>query len=229
LIETIGLITAIEAADTALKAANVKLLGYENTKGGGRITIKLVGDVGAIKAAVAAGVAAAERIGRIESFLVIPRPHQEIEGLVSYVDRGPARVAVTAVTAEAEPAVIPPEAPVKAKPAVVMPEAPAVPKTKAPASAKTKAEKPKAAAGRAKPARSAPKPKLPAPAAPVETVIPAETPVSPAPIEEVIPAVETESPLPSAVEPESPLPSAVEPESPLPSASEPGSEQPLSS
>ena len=111
LIETIGLITAIEAADTALKAANVKLLGYENTKGGGRITIKLVGDVGAVKAAVAAGVAAAERIGRIESSLVIPRPHQEIEGLVSYVDRGPARVAVTAVTAEAEPAVIPPEAP----------------------------------------------------------------------------------------------------------------------
>lgn len=217
LIETIGLITAIEAADTALKAANVKLLGYENTKGGGRITIKLVGDVGAVKAAVAAGVAAAERIGRIESSLVIPRPHQEIEGLVSYVDRGPARVAVTAVTAEAEPAVIPPEAP--AKPAGVMPEAPAVPKTKAPAPARTKAEKPKAAAERAKPARSAPKPKSAAPAAQVETVIPAETPVSPAPIEEVIAAVETESPLPSTVEPEPPLPGA----------SEPGSEQPLSS
>ena len=180
LIETIGLITAIEAADTALKAANVKLLGYENTKGGGRITIKLVGDVGAVKAAVAAGVAAAERIGRIESSLVIPRPHQEIEGLVSYVDRGPTRVAVTAVTAEAEPAVIPPEAPAKAKPAVVMPEAPAVPKAKAPAPAKAKAEKPKAAAGHAKPARRAPKPKSPAPAAQVETVIPAEPPVAPA-------------------------------------------------
>lgn len=219
LIETIGLITAIEAADTALKAANVKLLGYENTKGGGRITIKLVGDVGAVKAAVAAGVAAAERIGRIESSLVIPRPHQEIEGLVSYVDRGPVRVA--------EPAVIPPEAP--AKPAVVMPESPAVPKTKAPAPAKAKAEKPKAAAGRAKPARSAPKPKLPAPATQVETVIPAEAPVSPAQIEEVIPAVEPESLVPSAVEPESQLPSASEPESQLPSASEPGSEQPLSS
>ena len=219
LIETIGLITAIEAADTALKAANVKLLGYENTKGGGRITIKLVGDVGAVKAAVAAGVAAAERIGRIESFLVIPRPHQEIEGLVSYVDRGPARVAVTAVTKEAELAAIPPEVPAKAKPAVVMPEAPAVPKAKAPAPAKTKAEKPKAAASKAKPARHAPKPKSPSPAAQVETVIPAEIPVAPAPIEEVRPAVELESPLPSASEPESPLPSA----------SEPSSEQTLSS
>lgn len=219
LIETIGLITAIEAADSALKAANVKLLGHENTKGGGRITIKLVGDVGAVKAAVAAGVAAAERIGRIESSLVIPRPHQEIEGLVSYVDRGPAKVTVTAVTAEVELAAIPPEVPAKAKPAVVMPEAPAVPKAKAPVPAKTKAEKPKAAAGKAKPTRPAPKPKLPAPAAEVETVIPAEIPVSPAPIEEVIPAVE----------PESPVLSAVEPEPPLPIASEPGSEQPLSS
>lgn len=219
LIETIGLITAIEAADTALKAANVKLLGYENTKGGGRITIKLVGDVGAVKAAVAAGVAAAERIGRIESSLVIPRPHQEIEGLVSYVDRGPARVAMTAVTAKAEPVVIPLEAPAEAKPAVVMPEAPAVPKTKASAPAKAKAEKPKAAASKAKPARRAPKTKSPAPAAQVETAIPVEPPVSPAPIEEVIPAVE----------PESLMPSAVEPEPPLPSASEPGSEQPLSS
>lgn len=229
LIETIGLITAIEAADTALKAANVKLLGYENTKGGGRITIKLVGDVGAVKAAVAAGVAAAERIGRIESSLVIPRPHQEIEGLVSYVDRGPARVVVTVVTAEAEPAVIPAEASAKAEPAVVAPEAPAMPKTKAPVPAKTKAEKPKTAAGKAKPARRAPKPKSAAPAAPVEIVTPAEPPVSPAPIEEVIPAVEIESPLLSAVEPESPLPSESEPESPLPSESEHGSEQPISS
>jgi ethanolamine utilization protein EutM len=229
LIETIGLITAIEAADTALKAANVKLLGYENTKGGGRITIKLVGDVGAVKAAVAAGVAAAERIGRIESFLVIPRPHQEIEGLVSYVDRGPAKVAVTAVAAEAELAGIPLEEPAKAKTAVVMPEAPAVPKTKAPAPAKSKSDKPKAASGKAKPARRAPKPKAPVPPAQVEIATPAEPPVSPAPIEEVIPAVEPESLVPSAVEPEPPLPGASEPEPALPGASEPGSEQPLSS
>jgi pimeloyl-ACP methyl ester carboxylesterase len=58
LIETIGLVTAIEAADAAVKAACVTLLGYENTKGGGKITVKVVGDVGAVQAAVSAGVAA---------------------------------------------------------------------------------------------------------------------------------------------------------------------------
>lgn len=88
LIEAIGLVTAIEAADAAVKAANVTLLGYENTKGGGKITVKLVGGVGAVKAAVAAGVAAASRIGRIYSYQVIPRPHDEIEALIAQVDRG---------------------------------------------------------------------------------------------------------------------------------------------
>jgi microcompartment protein CcmL/EutN len=132
LIETIGLVTAFEAADAALKAANVKLLGYENTKGGGRITIKFVGDVGAVKAAVAAGVAAALRIGRVESSLVIARPHQAIEGLIGLIDRGPA--------AAGEPLVVPQPAP------------------EAPAPAPAKAAKPKAAAGKAKrPASRRPK------------------------------------------------------------------------
>lgn len=120
LIETIGLVTAFEAADAALKAANVKLLGYENTKGGGRITVKFVGDVGAVKAAVSAGVAAALRIGRIESSLVIPRPHQEIEGLIAQIDRGP--VAVAAPTPAPEPApakVAKPKAAAKPKPAPI--------------------------------------------------------------------------------------------------------------
>jgi ethanolamine utilization protein EutM len=88
LIEAIGLVTAIEAADAAVKSANVTLLGYENTKGGGKITVKLVGGVGAVKAAVAAGVASASRIGRIYSYQVIPRPHDEIEALIAQVDRG---------------------------------------------------------------------------------------------------------------------------------------------
>lgn len=88
LIEAIGLVTAIEAADAAVKAADVTLLGYENTKGGGKITIKLVGGVGAVKAAVAAGVAAASRVGRIYGYQVIPRPHDEIEALIANVDRG---------------------------------------------------------------------------------------------------------------------------------------------
>jgi microcompartment protein CcmL/EutN len=90
LIETIGLSAAIEAADAAAKSANIRLLGYENAKGGGRITIKFVGDVGAVKAAVAAGSAAALRVGRVESCLVIPRPHEEIEALIGQVDRGQA-------------------------------------------------------------------------------------------------------------------------------------------
>ncbi len=88
LIETIGLVSAIEAADAAVKAANVTLLGYENTKGSGKITIKLVGDVGAVKAAVAAGVAAASRIGKVYGQHIIPRPHDEIEALIANVDRG---------------------------------------------------------------------------------------------------------------------------------------------
>jgi ethanolamine utilization protein EutM len=88
LIETIGLVSAIEAADAAVKAANVTLLGYENTKGSGKITIKLVGGVGAVNAAVAAGVAAASRIGKVYGCHVIPRPHDEIEALIANVDRG---------------------------------------------------------------------------------------------------------------------------------------------
>lgn len=88
LIETIGLVSAIEAADAAVKAANVTLLGYENTKGSGKITVKFVGDVGAVKAGVAAGVAAASRIGQVYSQQVIPRPHDEIEALIHNLDRG---------------------------------------------------------------------------------------------------------------------------------------------
>lgn len=88
LIETIGLVSAIEAADAAVKAANVYLVGYSNTKGGGKITVKVVGDVGAVQAAVAAGVAAAARIGKVYGSSVIPRPHDEIAAMIQSVDRG---------------------------------------------------------------------------------------------------------------------------------------------
>ncbi len=88
MIETIGFVTAIEAADAAVKAANVTLLGYSMSNGGGKITIKVVGDVGAVKAAVAAGVAAASRIGKVYSHQVIPRPHAEIDALIISVERG---------------------------------------------------------------------------------------------------------------------------------------------
>lgn len=88
LIETIGLAAAIEAADAASKAANVTLIGYENARGGGLITVKLVGDVGAVKAAVSAGSAAAQRVGKVASTHIIPRPHAEIESLIKSITRG---------------------------------------------------------------------------------------------------------------------------------------------
>lgn len=81
-IETVGLVAAIEAADTGVKAANVKLLGYELTKGHGLVTVKFAGDVGAVKAAVEAGSVAAAKVNKVWSTVVIPRPHDEIEKMI---------------------------------------------------------------------------------------------------------------------------------------------------
>jgi microcompartment protein CcmL/EutN len=86
LIETVGLVAAIEAADAAVKSAQVKLLGYELTKGGGMVTIKLLGEVSAVKAAIDAGSAAALRIGKVVSVLVIPRPADDTELMIANVD-----------------------------------------------------------------------------------------------------------------------------------------------
>ena len=82
LIETEGLAAGIEAADAAVKSANVELIGYELTKGGGWTTIKVQGDVGAVKASVDAGAAAAEKVGEIVSQHVIPRPHTDVEKIL---------------------------------------------------------------------------------------------------------------------------------------------------
>ena len=78
LIETKGLVGAIEAADAMVKAANVKLIGKEKV-GGGYVTVFVRGDVGAVKAATDAGAAAAERVGELVSVHVIPRPHSDLE------------------------------------------------------------------------------------------------------------------------------------------------------
>jgi ethanolamine utilization protein EutM len=78
MIETKGLIGAIEAADAMVKAANVTLIGKEIV-GGGLVTVLVRGDVGAVKAATDAGAAAAERVGELISVHVIPRPHGEVE------------------------------------------------------------------------------------------------------------------------------------------------------
>ena len=78
MIETKGLVGSIEAADAMVKAANVALIGKVHV-GGGLVTGMVRGDVGAVKAAVDAGAAAAERVGELISIHVIPRPHSDVE------------------------------------------------------------------------------------------------------------------------------------------------------
>lgn len=81
LIETKGLVGAIEAADAMTKSANVTLVGYEKI-GSGLITVIVRGDVGAVKAAVDAGAVAAEQVGQVVSKHVIPRPHSDVEKIL---------------------------------------------------------------------------------------------------------------------------------------------------
>ena len=78
MIETKGLVGAVEAADAMVKAANVTLVGREQV-GSGLVTVMVRGDVGAVKAATDAGAAAADRVGELVSVHVIPRPHNEVE------------------------------------------------------------------------------------------------------------------------------------------------------
>ena len=82
LIEAIGLATAIEAADAAVKSANVRLIGYEACKGDGMSTIKVAGDVGAVKAAVEAATAACAKGRGVWGTKVIARPSEGIEKLI---------------------------------------------------------------------------------------------------------------------------------------------------
>ena len=78
MVETKGLVGAIEAADAMVKAANVTLIGKQQV-GAGLVTVMVRGDVGAVKAATDAGAAAADRVGELISVHVIPRPHSEVE------------------------------------------------------------------------------------------------------------------------------------------------------
>ncbi|NPV69150.1 MAG: BMC domain-containing protein [Firmicutes bacterium] len=106
LIETVGLAAAVEGADAAVKAANVRLIGYELARGGGMVTVKITGDVAAAQAAVAAGAAAASRVGKVVSKLVIPRPHSDLTKLI----RSPETVGEAKSTRKAEKAVAQQEA-----------------------------------------------------------------------------------------------------------------------
>jgi ethanolamine utilization protein EutM len=81
LVETKGLIGAIESADAMVKAANVVLVGKEYI-GAGYVTVMVRGDVGAVKASTDAGAAAARRVGELISVHVIPRPHSEVEKIL---------------------------------------------------------------------------------------------------------------------------------------------------
>lgn len=81
MIETRGLVGAIEAADAMVKAANVTLIGKEQI-GSGLVTVMVRGDVGAVKAATDAGSAAADRVGELVSVHVIPRPHSDVNEIL---------------------------------------------------------------------------------------------------------------------------------------------------
>ncbi len=87
MVETRGLVGAIEAADAMVKAANVILIGSEYV-GGGYVTVMVRGDVGAVKAATDAGAAAAKRVGELVSVHVIPRPHQDVEMILPKNTKG---------------------------------------------------------------------------------------------------------------------------------------------
>jgi ethanolamine utilization protein EutM len=87
MVETRGLVGAVEAADAMVKAANVVLIGSEYV-GGGYVTVMVRGDVGAVKAATDAGAAAAKRIGELVSVHVIPRPHENVEMILPQSSRG---------------------------------------------------------------------------------------------------------------------------------------------
>src|SRR5436189_6120315 len=87
MVETRGLVSAIEAADAMVKAANLTLIGSEYV-GGGLVTVMVRGDVGAVKAATDAGAAAAKRVGELVSAHVIPRPHSDVELILPQSSKG---------------------------------------------------------------------------------------------------------------------------------------------
>jgi len=87
MVECMGLVAMIEAADAMVKAANVTLVGYEKIDAG-LVTAIVRGEVGAVKAAVEAGAAAARRIGVVTAVHVIPSPHREVSDGIPVIDSG---------------------------------------------------------------------------------------------------------------------------------------------
>ena len=89
MIETKGLVALVEASDAMLKAANVTLVGWTKI-GSGIVTALVVGDVAAVKAAIDAGANAAGRVGEVVGVQVIPRPHEDIGGVLPVTAKKPA-------------------------------------------------------------------------------------------------------------------------------------------
>ena len=89
MIETRGLVASIEAADAMVKAASVSIVA-QTKSGGGLVSTLVRGEVGAVKAATDAGAIAANKVGDVVSVHVIPRPHDEIEGLIAALGGGSA-------------------------------------------------------------------------------------------------------------------------------------------
>jgi ethanolamine utilization protein EutM len=87
MVECMGMVAMIEAADAMVKAADVRLVGYEKIDAG-LVTAIVRGEVGAVKAAVDAGAAAARRIGTVVGVHVIPRPHEEVGDGISVIETG---------------------------------------------------------------------------------------------------------------------------------------------
>lgn len=87
MVECMGLVAMIEAADAMVKSANVKLVGYEKIDAG-LVTAIVRGEVGAVKAAVDAGAAAGRRVGTVVATHVIPRPHDEVDQGISVLKTG---------------------------------------------------------------------------------------------------------------------------------------------
>ena len=86
MIETKGLVGAIEAADAMVKAADVSLIGKQQI-GSGLVTVMVRGDTGAVKAAVEAGAAAAKVVGELFGVHVIPSPHDDVEGILPTIEK----------------------------------------------------------------------------------------------------------------------------------------------
>ncbi|MDY2595066.1 MAG: BMC domain-containing protein [Oliverpabstia sp.] len=84
MVETRGLVAAVEAADAMCKAANVTLIGTEKI-GSGLVTVMVRGDVGAVKSAVESGASSASRLGELVATHVIPRPHTDVEAILPHV------------------------------------------------------------------------------------------------------------------------------------------------